>query len=148
MIVGSIQVVDNQMRIGGRIIWAETGQPIGSIQCDGNIRGLFDLEDLLSDRVRGVLRPAARSEVRPASPAALEVVGPSLATGTARYFDGDISSVIARPPRFRDDYDRYYYQSATSSSWGYCWGPWPCGLGGFGCGNGVLFPPAAPLSSW
>lgn len=151
VVFGSIQVLDDQIRVGGHIVSVTTGQTIGNLQCDGTVRGLFDIEDILSDRAGRILKPAKPAAVSsPAAPATFEVVGPSVATRGPQYFDGDISAVIARPERFRDDYDRYYYHSADTAAWGaMCSAPFSCG-GPFGCGfgNPALFPVAAPVSGW
>ncbi|HEX4055234.1 MAG TPA: hypothetical protein VHX86_13300 [Tepidisphaeraceae bacterium] len=151
VIFGSIQVLDDQIRIGGRIVSMKTGQTIGQLQCDGTVRGLFDVEDILSDRAGRVLKAATRVAVsRTAAPVSFEIVGPSVATRGPQYFDGDISAAIAHPERFRDDYDRYYYHSADTAGWGtMCGAPFSCGVP-FVCGSGnpVLFPVATPVSGW
>jgi TolB-like protein len=149
VVLGSIQVLDDQIRVGGQIISVKTGQVIGGLQSDGNVRGLFDIEDLLSDRAGRLLRPvnhaAAASAVRRPT---LEIVGPTVATQSAQYFDGDISSVISRPQRFGDEYDRYYYQSASTAGCGYgcCFGA--LSYWGFGCGAGPVFQSAYPVHGW
>ncbi|MGD0461677.1 MAG: hypothetical protein ABSB74_04230 [Tepidisphaeraceae bacterium] len=150
VIFGSVQMVENTLRVGGRIVSVRTGETIGGLQNDGDLRGLFEIEDLLSERTWRILAPANRPQTpRATGSAAIEIVGPTVASVGPRYFDGDLSLVISRPQRFGDDYDRYYYHSASTSGW---WqGCGPCGAIYGVCGypgNGVLFPAATPTRGW
>jgi TolB-like protein len=148
VIFGSIQMLDGQMRVGGQITSLKSARVIGVLQSDGSEHGLFDIEDMLSDRAGRLLRP--EKQEKPSAPApTFQLVGPSVAAGPPSYFDGDISEVISRRPRFRDDYDRYYYHSADTAGWGACCGaPFPGGtVFGAGCGPAVSSV-AAPLSTW
>jgi TolB-like protein len=150
VIFGSVQVVDQTLRVGGRIVSVKSGETIEGLQNDGNLRGLFEIEDLLSERARRILAPANRAPTpRATRSATVEMVGPAVASAGPRYFDGDLASVISRPERFGDEYDRYYYHSASTSGW---WQPCgPCGAIYGVCGypgNGVLFPIAAPTRGW
>ncbi|HEY1921409.1 MAG TPA: hypothetical protein VGG44_01485 [Tepidisphaeraceae bacterium] len=160
VILGSVQLVEQSLRARGRMISVSTGQSIGVLQSDGTLRGLFETEDLLSDRALRILTPVkrvqtSRLEFSRAAPATFEVVGPTVASAGPRYFDGNISEVIAKPQQFGDDYDRYYYHSYSTSG---CYSG--CGSSGYlgscgamwgtsGCpGNGVLCPIAAPTGGW
>ena len=150
VIFGSVQVVDQTIRTSGRMVSVRTGATIGALQSDGNVRGLFDIEDVLSDRAGRILTPVKRVEsIGAAKPAMFEIVGPTVASVGPTYFDGDLKSVIGRPERFGDDYDRYYYHSGPTcgstyqcGSCGACYGS--CGFPG----NGILCPIATPTRGW
>jgi TolB-like protein len=158
VLFGSIQLQDDQMRVTGQIISLVTGQSVGSFKSDGLVRDLFNIEDLLGDRCQRLLSPPkAKVAARSSSPApALELVGPTISSGANRYFDGNLMAEISPPADpYRDDYDRYYLQSADTSSCGYYFG---CGGWGFPCyglGGGwlggfghMVSPVAAPISGW
>jgi TolB-like protein len=155
VIIGSVQVVEQTIRARGRMISVWTGETLGVLQNDSSVRGLFETEDLLADRAVRILTATKRVEPKKTAPATIDVVGPTVASAGPRYFDGDIQSVIAKPARFGDDYDRYYYHSYPTSGcsyssgyYGYC-GSWGGCFGAAGCaGNGVLFPIAAPTRGW
>lgn len=85
VLFGVIQVLDDQIRIGGQIVSVKTGQTIGVLQCDGTVRGLFDTEDILSARAGRILTPANRTApARTAGPVTFEIVGPTVANCAAR----------------------------------------------------------------
>ncbi len=152
VIFGSVQVNDQTLRVGGRMVSVRTGETVGTLQSDGDDRGLFEIEDLLSERASRILTPVKRAKAPvAAAQATFEIVGPSVsASGGPRYFDGDLSSVITPPQRFGDDADRYYYHSAYTSgcsySCGYC-GPYYHSACSY-AGNGILCPIAAPTRGW
>lgn len=150
VVFGTIQVVENQIRVSGQIISNRTGQPLGTLHDEGSERDLFRIEDSLAARIGRILSPPppvnAGAAVRPA--ATLAVVGPTIAPGPSRYFDGNVMSQITPPARFGDDYDRYYYQtsdtSAVAACYGAPWGGWGIGIG---C-SGVRPVIATPTSGW
>jgi TolB-like protein len=155
VIFGGVQLVEESLRAQGRMVSVGSGKTIGVLQSDGSVRGLFAIEDLLSDRAARILMPVKRVGTPGAAVAAFEIVGPAVASAGPTYFDGDIQSVIGKPTPFGDDYDRYYYHSYSTSGcnywsgcYGYC-GSWGGCFGAAGCaGNGVLFPIAAPTRGW
>ena len=149
VIFGAVQVVDGQIRVVGQIISMSTGKSLGALRIDGAQRDLFKLEDVLADRAQRILTPARPpGGAGPANPPPqIELSGPTIARGGSRYFDGDLFGQITPPPRFRDDYDRYYYYS-TDTSYGGAYWAWPCGVCGFGYCNPILCPPAYPVGGW
>jgi TolB-like protein len=152
VILGSIQISGDQIRVTGQIISTATGAPLGSLRTDGAKEDLFNIEDLLSNRVQRVLTPANPHAASSVPPAQLTLVGPTIASGPSRYFDGDVKSQITTAPRFADEYDRYYYQSSDTSSLSCGYGnSWCGGCGGcFGfsyCG-GPCPVIATPVTGW
>jgi TolB-like protein len=151
VIFGGVQVVDNQIRVNGQIISATSGRPVGVLRCDGGERDLFNLEDMLVDRANRLLKPVAPApQAAAAPPVTLTLVGPTIPSKTSKYFDGNLGTVLSPPQKFRDEYDRYYYYSASSAGWGWCFG-YGCGYGWAfgGCfGNGSLALPAGPVHGW
>lgn len=155
VIFGGVQMVEQTLRARGRMVSVKTGATIGVLQSDGDVRGLFDIEDLLSERASRILTPAKRVETSGAAAATFEIVGPTVASAAPAYFDGDLGAVIGKPDRFVDDADRYYYHSYSTSGCNYsCGYQGYCGscgatYGGRGySGNGVLSPIATPTSGW
>jgi hypothetical protein len=148
VIFGGIQVVDNQIRINGQIISVSTGRTVGVLRCDGSERDLFNLEDVLTDRAGRLLKPATPAPQPASGPAVtLNLVGPTVPSKITTYFDGKLGSIITPPEKFRDEYDRYYYHSASSAGCGWYFG--------YGCGYGCGFPtctslalPATPVRGW
>jgi TolB-like protein len=155
VIFGGVQLVEETLRARGRMVSVRTGEMLGVLQSDGTVRGLFTIEDLLSDRASRILTPVKRVEASGAAAATFEIVGPTVASAGPAYFDGDLKAVIGKPDRFGDDADRYYYHSYLTSGCNYS-----CGYGGYvgscgacfgtaGCsGNGILCPIAAPTRGW
>jgi len=139
VVFGSIQVVDQQIRVSGQIVSTITGESLGAIRSDGSQRDLFDIENILAARVERVLRPPTNPGATGGKPATLQIVGPAVAPGPSRYFDGNVMAQITPPDRYRDEYNKYYYQTADTSGFGaYCGAPWcvwgcglcsPCGIG-------------------
>jgi len=157
VIFGSIQVVGDQIRVSGQIISMSTGESLGTLRSDGAQRDLFNIEDLIGGRAVRILTPPrapSNEKTATAAPATLTVVGPTIAANVPRYFDGNVMSQITPAPKFRDEYDRYYYQTADTSAWAaWCGAAWNVGgsvLGfgggcGGGCGGAVV---ATPVSGW
>jgi TolB-like protein len=151
VIFGSVQVNDQTLRASGLMISVNTGATLGALKSDGDLRGLFEIEDLLSERASRILTLVKRVKASVAAePVKFEIVGPTVSLAGPTYFDGNLASVIARPVRFGDDYDRYYYHSAsTSGSTYYCDSCGGCYYGAGGCsGNGILCPIATPTRGW
>lgn len=152
VIFGDIQIIGGQMRVTGQIISMRTGQSLGALRSDGSEEDLFKMEDLLADRVERILAPPPAN--RPATTgghgAELPLIGPTVASGATRYFDGNLMAQLTPPARDRDEYDKYYYQTADTSSFAGCcgapWGAWGCGLGCFGGGGCPVI--ATPVSGW
>jgi TolB-like protein len=151
VIFGSIQLVGEQIRVSGQIISTETGESLGALRSDGSLRNLFDIEDLLAARVERILMPPPADRATTGGPAAtLQVVGPTMGPGVSRYFDGNLMGQITPPDRYRDEYDKYYYQSGNSCFYsagcGACWGAWGCG---WAPSCGVCCPViATPVTGW
>jgi TolB-like protein len=159
VIFGSIQLQNDQMRVTGQILSTTTGQPIASLKSDGSQRDLFNIEDLLADRCQRLLlpvQPKSKSASNVPAPT-LDLVGPTIASGASRYFDGNLLSQISPPAdRYRDQYNSYYYQSADTSCIGYYYGCFSCAFPWFGAcggcgpcfGGHLVYPVAAPISGW
>jgi TolB-like protein len=151
VIFGSIQLVDEQIRVTGQIVSTDTGESLGTLRSDGSLRDLFDIEDTLAARVERILMPPPANRITTAGSAAtLQVVGPTVGPGVPRYFDGNLMAQLTPPDRFRDQYDKYYYQPGNTCSYSaYCgasWGAWGCGLWS-SCG--VCCPViATPVTGW
>ena len=161
VVFGSVQVVDNQIRILGQVIAISTGKTLGTLRCDAPESGLFDAEDQLAAEAQRILTaavPVARKASATPAPT-IQWVGPTVATaGRPRYGSGDVMSAITPKPGNRDDYDRYYYYSADTAAAGSCYGaPFPyyggfCG-GGIGFGGGCfggpsVLPVVTPVHGW
>jgi TolB-like protein len=161
-VFGSVQVVDNQIRILGQIISTSSGKSLGTLRCDAAESGLFDAEDQLAAEAQRILTaavPVAHKTTAAPAPT-IQLVGPTVATGGGpRYGSGDVMSAITPPPGHQDDYDRYYYYSADTAAAGSCYGaPFPfyggfCGGGcfgggGFGFGGASVLPVVTPVHGW
>jgi TolB-like protein len=150
VIFGSIQLVGEQIRVTGQIISIDTGESLGTLKSDGSLRNLFDIEDVLAARVERILMPPPASRATAGPAATLQVVGPTMGPGASRYFDGNLMAQITPPDRYRDEYDKYYYQSGNScfygGGYGGCWGGWGCGWAS-GCGVGCPVV-ATPVTGW
>jgi TolB-like protein len=151
IIFGSIQIVGDQMRVAGQIISPITGEQVGALRSDGSQRDLFNIEDLLAARVERILAPP--TSLNPATtgkPATLQLVGPTIAGGPSRYFDGDLMTQITPPAQYRDEYDKYYYQTSDTSAFAaWCGAPWGVWGGCSGAGYGIGCPViATPVSGW
>jgi TolB-like protein len=152
VIFGTIQFVDDQMRVNGQVLNVASGQRAGSLISDSSLRDLFVVEDSLAHRAGLLISPPEARPVSPAGPRPeIQLVGPPLPAGPAHYFDGDITAVTAPAERFRKEYDQhYYYPTESDPAWG--WGCYVgCGFGGFGgCGLGpVIFQTSVgPIGTW
>jgi TolB-like protein len=142
VIFGSIQFVDDQMRVSGRVVAVASGQIVGTLSADSNLRDLFTVEDALAQRAARLISPppASTASAGAAPRPEIQLVGPTLPLQETRYFDGNLSSITSTPDRFRNEYDRYYYHP-TGSSLGTGWGGFGgCGSGGFGLGGYGIGP--------
>jgi len=149
VIFGSIQFVDDQMRISGHVTAVASGQNIGSLSSDSNLRDLFVVEDSLAHRA-GVLisPPPAPPATSPPRRPEIQLVGPPLPTRQSCYFDGDLSSVTAVPDRFRNEYDRYYYHPTEADpSWGFA-GYFGYGGGACGWGGAIMQTSVGTVGTW
>lgn len=153
VIFGSIQLVDDQMRIGGTIVSVTTGRSVGQLRSDGNLRDLFAIEDALADRAGRLIAPApAAAEAAPKVPP-YEMLGTNVTQQPSTYFDGNLSAVLAKPDRYQDQYNNYLFNTWQTAGWGWCgyWGYWGCGWGYWGCcgcGGPPLNPYAGPIGTW
>jgi TolB-like protein len=134
VIFGTIQFVDDQMRVSGHVAAVASGKIVGSLTSDSNLRDLFGVEDSLARRAGMLVSPPPiQPSASPSPRPEIQLVGPSLPARQSLYFDGDLSSVTATPDRFRSDYDRYYYHPAAGDAclgWGGYFGGAACGVGG------------------
>jgi TolB-like protein len=147
VITGSVQVVNDQMRISGKITNAAGDKLVGRFHSDGSVRDLFDIEDALASKVNRMIKPAGTSS---APAAAIQPVGPTLPSTTSHYFDGNIAATLAVPEQFQDQYNLANYHP-TQWYWGYgypyCYGTpylgaWPFCVGRYGISV------QANLSTW
>jgi TolB-like protein len=156
VIFGSVQIVDDQIRVLGQIILTGSGKSLGTLRCDASEREIFDAEDRLAAQAQRILTPVVAGN-RPAThtaPPTIQLVGPTVSTSAPRYFGGDVMSEINQAKQYRDEYDRYYYYSADTAGCGWvsCFGA-PCfGFGGGGfCGFGgapSILPVVTPVHGW
>jgi TolB-like protein len=156
-IFGAIQFVDDQMRISGRILSVADGRTVAQLSCDGNLRDLFSIEDMLTARAWRFLAPAVVSSPPPSTtppPPPFEMLGSFVPSHPPAYFDGSLASVLAKPDRYRDQYNQYYFNSwETSGYWGgygggWGWGGYFGGLWGASYGGPPLNPPSGAVGGW
>jgi len=151
VIFGGIQVVDNQIRINGQMMWVGAGQSVGVLRSEGDERDLFNLEDSLANRALRLLTSPASTHRTNSGPAlTLDIVGPAMPSTITKYFDGNLGNILTPPAKYRDDYDRYYYHSASSDACASYYG-YGCAYGcGYGCGfpTGSYAAPVTPISGW
>jgi TolB-like protein len=150
VVFGSVQIVDKQIRVTGQIISIETGESLGSLRSDGSLRDLFDIEDVLAARIERILIPPPANHAASSAPAQFQLVGPTISPGPSRYFDGNLMAQLTPKLEHRDDYNKYYYYSADTSSCYGSYGP-PCGAFSYGffpaCGVSCAVP-AYPVHGW
>jgi TolB-like protein len=150
VVFGSVQFVDDQMRITGQVLNIATAKSAGKLAVDANLKDLFSVEDILTDRVRRLVAPPAPRA--PAPRPTIELRGP-VALNQPKYFDRDFSAAINLPKKFQAQYDQYYYHSTADCYLGFygctTWGCAPFGCFAFpiGCGP-VVGSPAAHWSGW
>jgi TolB-like protein len=156
VVTGSVQIIDDQLRIAGRISTGADDKTVGRFHSDGNLRDLFSIEDSLSskaDRLMIPPKPVAAGAVRAAPAATLTLVGASLPS-PSRYFDGNLAATLAIKDQFTDEEYRYNYRP-TQFYCGYypfCYGYFP--YGGYPYFYGPVFgirisgSPAATISGW
>jgi TolB-like protein len=144
LIVGTVQRVQNQIRITGSVIPLTGGQRPQKLSGEGPLRDLFPIEDVLVSKVTRLITQddALPSSTAPTNAAPqIQLIGPMVSPSgaTSTYFDGNLSAVLTPPRRFEDKYDRFYYHSASTSGW-YCGaGFGACGFLGNGfCGAGPI----------
>jgi len=143
IVTGTVQLVDDQMRITGRIATSSDDKTVGRFHNDGTLRDLFSIEDSLSSKGERLMRPQATN----AAPAAtLAIVGPTLPS-PSRYFDGNVMATLQIKDPFTAEADRYNYHPTQF----YCWGYYPfyagCYYGPF-CGGWFWGSHAATISGW
>jgi TolB-like protein len=145
-ITGSVQILEDQMRIDARVTRAADGVS-KSITASGGVRDLFALESNLAQHAQKILVPAVvKAASAQAAAPSIEIAGPPTVYQST-YFNGDLTSELAIPNRFTTEQDRYNYQPtpwALMQSVGFVGCGSSCGGGG-GCGLGT---PAAPVSGW
>jgi TolB-like protein len=148
VIYGTIQFVDDQMRVSGHVAAVASGQIIGSLVSDSNLRDLFVMEDSLARRAGLLISPPPAQPAPATSPRPeIQLVGPPLSTRQSRYFDGDLSSVTAVPERFRNEYDRYYYHPLESDP-ALGWGGYFGGGGAGGWGGAIMQTSVGAVGTW
>jgi len=149
VIFGTIQFVDDQMRVNGRVLAVASGQNMGALTSDSSLRDLFTVEDSLAHRAGLLISPPPAPTASTTARAQIQLVGPSLSAGQSRYFDGDLSGVTTTPDRFRNEYDRYYYHPISSDpSAGWCGYFGFGGLGGGGWGGVGLQTSVGAIGTW
>lgn len=138
VVFGSVQVIDDSMRVDGQVLATRSGIVIGSFRARGAIKDAFKVEDQISDRLNRLLMPP-RSIAAQAADADELIVwkSPAAAPVESRYFDGDLARELKIGNRFADAYDRYNYHSVDndpSAAAGFACPGFGSGFGGFGCG--------------
>jgi TolB-like protein len=117
VVSGSVQIVDEQMRITGKITSGDGAKVLGHFHSDGMVPDLFSMEDSLSSKVDRIVHPNPRAV---GAVPAIVPVAPVLASGP-RYFDGNLAASLAVPKQFESEYNRYNY---NYNQFPYCW--WGC----------------------
>jgi TolB-like protein len=150
IIFGTVQFVDDRMRVNGHVLSVASGQSVGSLTSDSNLRDLFTVEDSLAHRAGLLITPPATSPpVATAPRPQIQLVGPALPPQQSRYFDGDLSGVTTTPDRFRSEYDRYYYHPISGDpSAGWCGYFGLGGFGGYGWGSAVMQTSVGAIGTW
>jgi TolB-like protein len=150
VIFGTVQFVDDQMRVSGHLLVVASGQSVGSLTSDSNLRDLFTVEDSLAHRAALLITPPPISPAVTTAPRPqIQLVGPALPTQQSRYFDGDLSSITTTPDHFRSEYDRYYYHPLSSDpSAGWCGYFGFGGFGGYGWGGGIFQTSVGAIGTW
>ncbi len=143
VIISTIQVAGDQIRITGQIIDSANQRVLLALKATGRLDDLFEMEDQLSGQAARGLIPA-RPLSKQASPAAIAPSGAlRLNYATA---DAQAGLQYARPyenNRFQAAEDRYFFGSSYGSNW--CFGGWY----GLGLGWGYsTYHPAAPGWAW
>jgi TolB-like protein len=157
VIVGSIQILDMQMRVDARVVRGATDEAVGNLRGDGNVRDLFTIEDDLARQANRVLNPVPTSPAN-RNPVKRALARPKIqwvsppAVYQSRYFDGDLARELAVPPQFTAETDKYNYHPTSIYFYGCGYGyPFACGYGFFGRGFGVGMyglQTEAPTSGW
>jgi TolB-like protein len=140
VILGSVQVVENQMRISGELVSTGSGKTITGLRMDGALGDLFVIEDAMAGKALRIVNPVIVASANP-SPPTFQLVGPTV-PAAGKYFDGNAMETLAPAPQFTDEANHYNYNGSYLNGpywwgWGYGWyrcGWFPywgwCGYGG------------------
>ncbi len=152
VIVGTCQIIDDQIRVTGSVLDVASGKTLGGLHSTGNLRNLFNLEDALASQSGRLLVPVQHALASVPPPAINLNVSMTILRPT--YFNGDIRSELAIPDRFSAEWEQYsnsqypcYYGGGYG--YGFC-GSYRASLWGRACagGNCGWYPTAQPLSTW
>ncbi|MDP9175958.1 MAG: hypothetical protein M3O30_19140 [Planctomycetota bacterium] len=149
LISGTIQFVEEQMRVDSQVVHSSDGKSVGNLRAEGNIRDLFNIEDRLAEEANRLLAPPkARTAASNITAATIGWTG-SPTTYQPRYFDGDLSRTLAVPDRFSAESEKYNYRPTSFGYYG-------VGYGNLGYGGAILInsgsyfwgQQATPTSGW
>lgn len=134
VVLGHVQIIDDQVRLTASV-FNDAGTSIGVAKTTGDLRRLFDLEDVLADQLRDAIAKttAAKQAVSTAIPE-VQGSGPIRMTSAKALPLGTVPQTYSTTA-LRDGRDRYLYQVPFYG----CWGYGGFGLGGFGFGCGGVF---------
>jgi TolB-like protein len=115
-VIGSYQLVDDQVRVNGHLIDATNGATVGSFAATGPEKDLFKLEDALGEQLRRLLPlPAvdARAEVQSQQPGQGTTAGstppPVIYSQPEIITSNNYSSPVATPYYYPDSFYPSYY---------------------------------------
>jgi len=102
-VVATCQVVDNELRITGRVVDANSGRVMGAFKATGSQRDLFALEDSLIAQVRKIVAPQERPMQSEAVAETDVAARPGMGNAPrARYEGSDLQSAVRSERNFTD----------------------------------------------
>ncbi len=113
VVIGTFQIVDNQVRVTGQVFDVASSQNIGGLKVTGPIADLFKLEDSLNDQVTHFLPNSPSSAAAPASAQPDQV---ALTPSSTTYVQQAAPSVTYIYPSGYP-YSSYYYPAYSYVGW-------------------------------
>jgi TolB-like protein len=149
VILGNIQIVQDQLRVNGKLVSVATGKTVSRLGSDGALTDLFSMEDVMSSKAQRLMRPGTAAPIATAA-VTFQMVGPTI-PASGKYFDGNAMETFAPQPQFTDEANHYYYNGSIWNGgywcgWGWGWYRgcyFPC-WGWGGCGG----TPVVQLGEW
>lgn len=112
VVYGNFQVIDNQLRITGQILKADSGEVLGGLKASGGVRDLFNLEDTISAQALKTLAPALADAGTPAAPGGIDMMPPVQAAPASPYVSPpDTATAMNNNPDYSGASIRYNYGS-------------------------------------
>lgn len=163
VIFGNYHVVEQNVRVTGRVTDVASGQTVGFIKADGTVRDLLALEDQLSRETLSYFRIEGGAEAQPAEQQRAEVatqpaeeVTTTVVEEPVIYDPVEETSIVYSPRYYDDDIDDYdwigaatyyptyypvgyYYPTYSYYYKPYCYRPWYWSSFSFGFHYGKHF---------